>query len=191
MNTDHPVKPSRTTPHRHRLGDRWHHLPASVLDPGASDPLTPLTSEGSILLLLSLWAGARGLDAADIHDRAYPPSPDEPMLRADELEPFRMWTDIPESIDTELLVRDLEDINFHRVIHVIREIEAGAYTPGKAFTHWVVADSGGIAGEARELDPPDHPDEQGQHFCYVRLFAMPDMAEYGYTNAANLQPKRR
>jgi predicted nuclease with RNAse H fold len=47
-----------------------------------------------------------------------------------------------------------------------------------------------IAGEARALDPPDQPDHQGQHFCYVRLFAMPDMAEWGYTNASNLKAKQ-
>ena len=49
------------------------------------------------------------------------------------------------------------------------------------FTHWVVED-GQIIGEARSIEP-------GQNdigFAYVRLFAMPEMAEYGSIESEKL-----
>ena len=170
----------------HHLGDGWHYLPVHSIGRGG---LRHETSEACVLLHFALWAQAKGFDPESINDRAYP---QEGMFRADELLLFRQWTHVPEEIDTELLLKDLEDINQHQLVRVIKEIEAGRWQPEPAYTHWVVADDGRKAGEARQLDPPssDGPDEQGQHFCYVRLFSMPEMAEWGYTNASNLHIKR-
>ncbi len=53
------------------------------------------------------------------------------------------------------------------------------------FTHWVVAD-GQIVGEAHSVEPCG--DER--RFAFVRLFAAPEAAEFGYIEAVNLQPKR-
>jgi len=53
-----------------------------------------------------------------------------------------------------------------------------------AFSHWVVVD-GQIVGEAHSVEDNGN----GQSFAYVRLFNMPDMAEYGYINSARLQLK--
>ena len=53
-----------------------------------------------------------------------------------------------------------------------------------AFTHWVVVD-GKIAGEAHSVEPAGN----GQSFAFVRLFNMPDCAEYGYIETAHLRSK--
>lgn len=53
-----------------------------------------------------------------------------------------------------------------------------------AFSHWVV-DSGRIIGEARSVKPAD--DERS--FAFVRLFNMPDEAEFGYIATKQLQIK--
>jgi hypothetical protein len=53
------------------------------------------------------------------------------------------------------------------------------------FTHWVVVD-GKIAGEAHSAEPAG----DGRSFAFVRLFNMPDCAEYGYIETAYLRPKQ-
>ena len=53
-----------------------------------------------------------------------------------------------------------------------------------SFTHWVVAE-GHVIGEAREVKP----DRNGTSFAYVRLFHMPEMAEYGWTENKHLCEK--
>ncbi len=52
------------------------------------------------------------------------------------------------------------------------------------FTHWVV-EQGQIIGEAHSVEPAD----DGQSFAFVRLFAMPEMAEYGYIESVKLCSK--
>ncbi len=52
------------------------------------------------------------------------------------------------------------------------------------FTHWVV-EQGQIVGEAHSVQPAN----DGQSFAFVRLFAMPEMAEYGYIESVKLRPK--
>jgi hypothetical protein len=52
------------------------------------------------------------------------------------------------------------------------------------FTHWVVVD-GKIAGEAHSVEAPDN----GRSFAFVRLFNMPENAEYGYVETAYLRRK--
>lgn len=52
------------------------------------------------------------------------------------------------------------------------------------FTHWVIAE-GHVIGEAREVQP----DGNGTCFAYVRLFQMPEGAEYGRIEKQYLQPK--
>ena len=52
------------------------------------------------------------------------------------------------------------------------------------FSHWVVVDDK-IAGEARAVTPA----ENGTNFAYVRLFNMPENAEYGYIETAYLRSK--
>ncbi len=53
-----------------------------------------------------------------------------------------------------------------------------------AFTHWVVLDTQ-IIGEAHSVEP----DEAGQSFAFVRLFAMPEMAEFGNIESDRLRAK--
>jgi hypothetical protein len=53
-----------------------------------------------------------------------------------------------------------------------------------AFTHWVVVD-GKVAGEAHSVTTV----ENGRSFAFVRLFNMPEGAEYGCVESAYLQPK--
>ena len=53
-----------------------------------------------------------------------------------------------------------------------------------AFSHWVT-EGGRIVGEAKEVEPEDN----GISFAYVRLFAMPEMAEYGSIKTHQLRPK--
>lgn len=167
----------------HQLGDGLHSLPVLRIMAGRA---APESSRPCIMLLFVIWAQRNGFDPVAIYERA---RPDAPMLRPDQLRIFLQWTQVPGEIDTTLLMHDLAAIDEQQLCQVIREIESGGYRPEKAYTHWVVTSDGRIAGEARELDPPNEPDEQGQHFCYVRLFAMPEMAEYGYTDASNLRPK--
>lgn len=52
------------------------------------------------------------------------------------------------------------------------------------FSHWVV-EQGQFIGEAREVDQ----DKNGISFAFVRLFGMPEMAEYGSIETAKLQAK--
>jgi len=53
-----------------------------------------------------------------------------------------------------------------------------------AFTHWVVVD-GKIGGEAHSVKPGGN----GRSFAFVRLFNMPEAAEYGYIETAYLRMK--
>jgi len=53
-----------------------------------------------------------------------------------------------------------------------------------AFSHWVVAE-GHVIGEAREVQP----DQNGTCFAYVRLFHMPEGAEYGRIEKKYLRSK--
>ena len=53
-----------------------------------------------------------------------------------------------------------------------------------AFTHWIVAE-GQVIGEARAVKP----EENGTSFAYVRLFNMPECAEYGWTENKHLREK--
>jgi len=71
-----------------------------------------------------------------------------------------------------------------------REAGVPAFAPAQGlvsdptFTHWVVAE-GHVIGEAREVKP----DKNGTSFAYVRLFKMPEMAEYGWTENKHLREK--
>ena len=53
-----------------------------------------------------------------------------------------------------------------------------------AYSHWVRVD-GQIVGEAHSVKYAGN----GQSFAYVRLFNMPECAEFGYIDSANLQLK--
>jgi len=53
-----------------------------------------------------------------------------------------------------------------------------------AFPHWVIVD-GKIAGEAHSVESS----QNGQSFAFVRLFNMPEGAEYGYIETAYLRSK--
>ena len=53
-----------------------------------------------------------------------------------------------------------------------------------AFSHWVI-EQGRILGEARDVTTQS----DGSSFAYVRLFSMPEYAEYGSVPAGNLIPK--
>jgi hypothetical protein len=191
--TETPSTNPRSSPHSastgvhlHAPGDGFHLLPAHEI---TGRGLRPLTSESCVLLLFTMWAAQRDLDAVAIHAQAYP---DDPMLRPDQLLTFRQWLDPAcrnATVDSDLLILDLTDINQHALAATIRAITSGHYAPPGAFTHWVVDQHGRIGGEARDLDPPDGSDDQGQYFCFVRLFAMPDMAEWGYTDAVHLRRK--
>lgn len=55
-----------------------------------------------------------------------------------------------------------------------------------AFTHWVVV-KGQIIGEAHSVESK----RNGICFAYVRLFAMPECAEYGSIEAAHLRAKQQ
>lgn len=167
----------------HRLGDGWQYLPAVAVTPGG---LHRMTSEPCVLLHLATWAHRRGFDPESIQHRA---EPEGEMLRVDQLLLYRRWTRTPDRIETSILIDDLEQVNRHLLAAVVRDIEAGRWRPDKAFSHWVVVPDGPIAGEARDLDPPVEPDRHGQHFCYVRLYAMPEMAEWGYSDHASLRRK--
>ena len=52
------------------------------------------------------------------------------------------------------------------------------------FSHWVV-EQDQIVGEAHSVEPSAN----GMSFAYVRLFNMPEMAEYGYIESSRLQAK--
>jgi hypothetical protein len=52
------------------------------------------------------------------------------------------------------------------------------------FSHWVVV-SGKIIGEAHSVKAASN----SQSFAYVRLFSMPEMAEFGYVATVHLRTK--
>ena len=52
------------------------------------------------------------------------------------------------------------------------------------YSHWVVVE-GQVVGEAHSVEPSDN----GQSFAFVRLFNMPEMAEYGCIESARLMLK--
>ncbi|MBP7937746.1 MAG: hypothetical protein KA354_24165 [Phycisphaerae bacterium] len=53
-----------------------------------------------------------------------------------------------------------------------------------AFTHWVAVDDQ-IIGEAHSIEAA----ENGRSFAFVRLFGMPESAEYGFIETAHLRRK--
>jgi hypothetical protein len=167
----------------HRQGDGDHLLPVRWLVRGR---LRPLSSKGCVLLHFACWAQDHGFDPVDIYARA---RPRVPPLRPDQLLFFKPWTQIRRPLSLDLLCGDLCAVGEDALVRVLLDVTTGRWHPPAAFTHWVVTKSGVMAGEARDLDPADHPDQFGQHFCFVRLFGMPDMAEWGYAEAANLRPK--
>jgi hypothetical protein len=67
---------------------------------------------------------------------------------------------------------------------VVAVAPAQSLVSDPAFTHWVVVD-GKIAGEAHSVEPG----ENRQSFAFVRLFNMPEGAEYGYIETAYLRSK--
>jgi hypothetical protein len=73
-----------------------------------------------------------------------------------------------------------------------RKAGVPAIAPGQrlvsdpAFTHWVVAE-GHVVGEAREVQA----EKNGTCFAYVRLFNMPEMAEYGTVEGKHLREKTK
>ena len=73
---------------------------------------------------------------------------------------------------------------------VSQEAGVRAVAPGQklvsdpTFTHWIVAE-GHVIGEARDVKP----EQNGTSFAYVRLFNMPEMAEYGWTENKHLRSK--
>lgn len=69
----------------------------------------------------------------------------------------------------------------------VTAIQIGGHGPiasDPRFSHWVV-EQGQIVGEAHSVEP----DGRGMSFAFVRLFGMPDAAEYGYIETAKLQAK--
>ncbi len=52
------------------------------------------------------------------------------------------------------------------------------------FTHWVV-EQGNIVGEAHSVESNGN----SMSFAFVRLFNMPEVAEYGHIETARLQAK--
>jgi hypothetical protein len=73
---------------------------------------------------------------------------------------------------------------------VSQEAGVPAVAPGQklvsdpTFTHWIVAEEQ-VIGEARDVKP----EQNGTSFAYVRLFNMPEMAEYGWTENKHLRNK--
>ncbi len=63
---------------------------------------------------------------------------------------------------------------------------AGTIVSDPEYSHWVVVD-GQVAGEAHSVEPTSN----GQSFAYIRLFNMPEMAEYGYIETARLRSKNQ
>lgn len=61
---------------------------------------------------------------------------------------------------------------------------AGPIVSDPCFSHWVL-EQGRVVGEAHSVKP----DSRGMSFAFVRLFNMPDAAEYGYIETAKLQTK--
>ncbi len=73
---------------------------------------------------------------------------------------------------------------------VSQEVGVPAVAPGQqlvsdpSFTHWIVVEDQ-VIGEAREVQP----DNNKTAFAYVRLFNMPECAEYGWTENKHLRSK--
>ena len=69
----------------------------------------------------------------------------------------------------------------------VTAIQVGGHGPiasDPRFSHWVV-EQGQIVGEAHSVEP----DGRGMSFAFVRLFSLPDGAEYGYVETAKLRAK--
>lgn len=74
---------------------------------------------------------------------------------------------------------------------VSQAVGVTAIAPGQGvvsdpqFTHWVVVD-GKIAGEAHSVEPAGN----SRSLAFVRLFNIPEGAEYGYIETGYLRPKQ-
>jgi hypothetical protein len=82
------------------------------------------------------------------------------------------------------MAKFLGEISQESGVPVIQVGGHGPIVSDPQFSHWVV-ESGGIVGEAHSVEP----DGNSMSFAFVRLFGMPDSAEYGYIETAKLQAK--
>ena len=85
---------------------------------------------------------------------------------------------------TQNMARFLAGLSSTLQVPVILAEPNVAIISDPAFTHWVV-EGNEIVGEARDVEAAD----DGLAFAFVRLFAMPEMAEYGSIESSRLQPK--
>lgn len=95
--------------------------------------------------------------------------------------------------ESDPISRDKQNHNMARFLAGLsQEMNAPAVAVGPSqtlvsdpkFTHWVV-EQGQIVGEAHSVEPASN----GLSFSYVRLFNMPENAEFGYTETEKLRPK--
>lgn len=69
----------------------------------------------------------------------------------------------------------------------VTAIQVGGHGPivsDPRYSHWVM-EQGQVVGEAHSVEP----DSNGMIFAFVRLFNLPDGAEFGYIETARLQAK--
>jgi len=85
---------------------------------------------------------------------------------------------------TQNMARFLAGLSSTLQVPVILAEPNVAIVSDPAFTHWVV-EGNEIVGEARDVEAAD----DGLAFAFVRLFAMPEMAEYGSIESSRLRPK--
>jgi len=85
---------------------------------------------------------------------------------------------------TQNMARFLAGLSSTLQVPVILAEPNVAIISDPAFTHWVV-EGNEIVGEARDVEAAD----DSLAFAFVRLFAMPEMAEYGSIESSRLQPK--
>jgi hypothetical protein len=85
---------------------------------------------------------------------------------------------------TQNMARFLAGLSNTLQVPVILAKPHVAFVSDPAFTHWVVEGSE-IVGEARDVEKVG----DGLAFAFVRLFAMPEMAEYGSIESSRLRPK--
>ena len=112
-----------------------------------------------------------------------------------ELEPERVQligTPIP-PCESDPILRERQQQNMAKFLAEISQvsgataIQVGGHGPiasDPGFSHWVV-EQGRIVGEAHSVEP----DSKGMSFAFVRLFNLPDAAEFGYIETARLQAK--
>jgi len=97
------------------------------------------------------------------------------------------------AIESDPISREKQQQNMARFLAGISKASGLlAIAPGSKlvsdpnFTHWIV-EQGHIIGEAHSVEAQNH----GLCFAFVRLFNMPEMAEYGYIPAGKLRTKSR